>query len=138
MIYDFEKEKREAIDAGSRALSSLREAQKNLGSAKNWGILDMLGGGAASSLVKHTKMNNAKQNMEQAKQDLWRFSRELDDVSMNYDLDIETGDFLSFADWFVDGFFVDWVVQDRINKASDQVDNAIRRVEAILSQLQDY
>ena len=35
MTYDLEKEKREAIDAGSRALRSLRAAQDNLNSAKN-------------------------------------------------------------------------------------------------------
>ena len=32
-------------------------------------------------------------------------------------LNIDTGDFLSFADYFFDGFVVDWVVQDRINNA---------------------
>ncbi len=37
MGYDIEKEKREAIEAGQRALSSLRTAKENLNSAKNWG-----------------------------------------------------------------------------------------------------
>ena len=39
MAYDLEKEKREAVDAGNRALRSLRAAQDNLNSAKNWGAL---------------------------------------------------------------------------------------------------
>lgn len=137
MEFDLEKEKREAIEAGNRALCSLREAQKNLQSAKNWGIWDMLGGGFISTMAKHSKMDRAKQNMEQAKYDLKKFSKELDDVNMNYHLELQTGDFLSFADWFFDGFFVDWMVQDRINQASDQVSNAIYRVENILRQLQD-
>lgn len=136
MEFDLEKEKREAIEAGNRALCSLREAQKNLQSAKNWGIWDMLGGGFISTMAKHSKMDRAKQNMEQAKYDLKKFSKELDDVNMNYHLELQTGDFLSFADWFFDGFFVDWMVQDRINQASDQVSNAIYRVENILGQLQ--
>ena len=42
MAYDLEKEKREAVDAGNRALRSLRAAQDNLNSAKNWGILRQL------------------------------------------------------------------------------------------------
>lgn len=137
MEFDLEKEKREAIEAGNRALCSLREARKNLQSAKNWGIWDMLGGGFISTMAKHSKMDRAKQNMEQAKYDLKKFSKELDDVNMNYHLELQTGDFLSFADWFFDGFFVDWMVQDRINQASDQVSNAIYRVENILRQLQD-
>lgn len=136
MEFDLEKEKREAIEAGNRALCSLREAQKNLQSAKNWGIWDMLGGGFISTMAKHSKMDRAKQNMQQAKYDLKKFSKELDDVNMNYHLELQTGDFLSFADWFFDGFFVDWMVQDRINQASDQVSNAIYRVENILRQLQ--
>lgn len=135
MEFDLEKEKREAIEAGNRALCSLREARKNLQSAKNWGIWDMLGGGFISTMAKHSKMDRAKQNMEQAKYDLKKFSKELDDVNMNYHLELQTGDFLSFADWFFDGFFVDWMVQDRINQASDQVSNAIYRVENILRQL---
>ncbi len=138
MAYDLEKEKREAIDAGNRALRSLRDAQDNLKSAKSWGIWDMFGGGFFSTMVKRSKMDQAKQNMEQAKYDLRNFSRELNDVNMTCHLDIETGDFLSFADWFFDGFVVDWMVQDRIRQASGQVDEAIRRVEAILRQIQSY
>lgn len=89
-------------------------------------------------MAKHSKMDRAKQNMEQARYDLRNFSRELNDVNMACHLDIETGDFLSFADWFFDGFVVDWMVQDRINQASRQVAEAIRRVERILRQLQSY
>ena len=41
MGYDIEKEKREAIEAGRRALNSLRAAKENLNSAKNSGLVDM-------------------------------------------------------------------------------------------------
>ncbi|MFR0953845.1 MAG: hypothetical protein ACLSGK_14050 [Lachnospiraceae bacterium] len=57
---------------------------------------------------------------EQAKHDLRSFSRESNDVNMACNLNIDTGDFLSFADYFFDGFVVDWVVQDRINNAKDR------------------
>ena len=96
----------------------------------------MFGGGFISTMVKHSKMDRAKQDMEQAKYDLRNFSRELNDVNLALHLDLETGDFLSFADWFFDGFVVDWMVQDRINQAGRQVTEAIRRVENILRQLQ--
>lgn len=136
MAYDFEKEKREAADAGNRALRSLKAAQENLDSAKNWGIWDMLGGGFLSTMAKQSKMDRAKENLAKARSDLKNFSRELQDVNMACHLDIETGDFLSFADWFFDGFVVDWIVQDRINQASRQVEEAIHRVEGVLNQLQ--
>ena len=138
MAYDFEKEKREAMEAGNRALHSLREAQTNLDSARNWGLWDMFGGGTITSLIKSSRMHRAKQNMEQAKYDLRSFSKELNDVSMVINLDIETGDFLSFADWFFDNFFVDWMVQDRITKARDQVRDAIWKVENVMRELERY
>ena len=97
----------------------------------------MFAGGLISSLAKHSKMNQARQHMEQAKWDLRNFSEELKDVNMISHLDIETDDFLSFADWFFDGFFVDWMVQDRINTARDQVDEAIQRLKVILRELEN-
>ena len=129
MGYDIEKEKREAIEAGRRALNSLQTAKENLNSAKNWGLVDMFGGGFFTTMLKHSKM-------DQAKYDLRNFSRELNDVNMACNLNIDTGDFLSFADYFFDGFVVDWVVQDRINNAKRQVEEAIRRTESIVNQLQ--
>ena len=51
MAYDFEKEKREAMEAGNRALHSLREAQANLDSARNTGSRDIFGGGTFSRLI---------------------------------------------------------------------------------------
>ena len=53
MRYDIEKEKREAIEAGQRALSSLRTAKENLNSAKNWGLVDMFGGGFFSGQTEY-------------------------------------------------------------------------------------
>ena len=87
-------------------------------------------------MLKHSKINQARQNMEQAKYDLRNFSRELNDVNIACDLNINIGDFLSFADYFFDGFVADWMVQDRINNARYQVEEAIRRTEYIISQLQ--
>ncbi len=136
MPYDIEKEKREAIAAGQRALQSLRCAQNNLNDARGWGVLDMLGGGLLSDMVKYSKMNDAKQYMEQARYDLQNFGRELSDVTAACDLHIETRDFLVFADIFFDGLLADCLMQSRINDARRQVNEAIQRTEQILSQLQ--
>lgn len=130
-----EKEVREAVAAGERALGSLRNAQKCLDSAKNWGIVDIFGGGLVSSLVKHSKMDDAARYMEEAKNDVQRFQRELQDVSVSMDLRMEIGSFLSFADIFFDNPFVDVMVQSRIGEARDQVDEAIARVESLLVDL---
>ena len=135
MAYDFEKERNEAIDAGERALSSLRAAREELRSAGNWGLLDLFGGGVISGLVKHSKMDNAQGYMEQAKRDLQGFSKELQDVNMTHNLNLNVSDFLTFADFFFDGLVADWLVQDRINETRDQVEDAIRQVEDIVRRL---
>lgn len=136
MLYDYEKERREALQAGYRALDSLKRAASDLESARGWGVFDMLGGGLIATLAKRSKMDSAKENMEQARYDLQRFGNELRDIEMSCNLNLQTEDFVSFADWFFDGFFVDWMVQDRINSARESVNDAICRVEAVLHRLE--
>lgn len=129
------KEILEAIDAGERALLSLRLAQDKLSSARNWGIVDLLGGGFFTDLMKHSKMNQAASYVEDAKRDLQIFQRELRDVQGFVDLKVEIGGFLSFADFFFDGFVADYLVQSRIAEAREQIGNAIYRVEYLLKDL---
>ena len=126
---------KEAMDAGERALSSLRNAQEKLNSAGNWGLFDMFGGGLFSTIMKRSKMDDAQQLMEAAKSDLKRFQRELKDVNIPLDLRMEVGSFLSFADFFFDGFVADYLVQSKISEAKEQVSDAIIRVEQILNEL---
>lgn len=135
MIYDMDKEKSEAIDAGYCALQSLNNAKTELNTAKNWGLVDLLGGGLISGLIKYSKMGNAQRYMEQAKYDLSRFGKELNDVNVVCNLNIDVGEFLSFADFFCDGFVADWLVQEKINEAKRQVDTAIWMVQEIINQL---
>ena len=130
MNYDIERQ--EAIVAGERALDSLIEAQNQLRKARNWGIYDILGGGFLSSVIKHSKIDNARSCIERAKYDLDVFNRELRDVSGSINVDI--GGLLTFFD-VMDSFFADLLVQSRISDASRQVEQAIMRVEDILRRL---
>lgn len=136
MTYDIEKEKREAIDAGYRALNSLHAAEAEIRSARNWGLLDVLGGGFIVTMIKRSKMSNAQHYMEQAQYDLKAFSRELHDVQGFLDINLDVGDFLSFADYFFDGMIADWFVQSKIVKAKQQIQSAIERVQRIIAELE--
>lgn len=129
------REMQEAIAAGERALLSLRSAREKLNSAGNWGIFDMFGGGFISTIMKHSNMNEAQDIMENAKSDLLRFQRELKDVNIPLELRMEVGSFLSFADFFFDGFVADYLVQTKISDAKTQVSDAISKVERILDEL---
>ncbi|MEE0418630.1 MAG: hypothetical protein UDG86_01120 [Lachnospiraceae bacterium] len=125
----------EAIVAGQIALNSLAKAREHLSSAKNWGLFDMLGGGFFASMVKHSKLNNAQEEMEMARENLRIFQRELRDIRVPIDFRIDIGSFLTFADYFFDGLVADWMVQSKINDAYGQVEEAIEQVSMILEDL---
>lgn len=121
-----------AIQAGERALASLKEAERQLKSAGNWGLLDLFGGRSFTGLMKHIKLNNAQNILIQAKHDLWEFRNEL---SYLPEVDLEIGVFLTFADFFFDNFLTDAFVQSRIAKARGQVSDAIKETEEVLNEL---
>ena len=62
---DRNTEIREAIDAGNRAMDALDEALGHLKTAHGLGIWDMLGGGFFSTMLKHSKIDQAQQELEQ-------------------------------------------------------------------------
>ena len=126
------EEVREARTAGIRVLNSLRQAQRCLDSARGWGVLDILGGGLITNLVKHSKLSDAQRCVDQARYDLDVFRRELADVNVP---DVQIDGFLSFADFFFDGFLVDFMVQSRINESRARLEDACRRVEDVLRML---
>ena len=63
-MYDHAKEIREARAAGERALDCLYAARDQLSSARNWGVVDLLGGGLISGLMKHSKLENAEAEID--------------------------------------------------------------------------
>lgn len=132
---DYRREIDEAMCAGQEALRCLNQAKDCLNSAGNWGIVDMLGGGMLTTFIKRSKMKDADALVQQARSALKRFQRELMDVDSIPEFHIQTGDFLSFADYFFDGFVADMLVQSKINDARRQVENAIQKVNYIMSQL---
>ena len=134
----FNKEIQEAIQAANHALACLSQADAYLQSAKNWGLFDMLGGGALTTFFKHSKMDDARYEMERAKRALQGFRKELADVEQSLHLSLEIGDFLTFADYFFDGLIADWLVQSKIQDAKAQVENAIIQVRQIREDLLRY
>ena len=125
------REIQEALTAGENALQSLYAASEQLDSARNWGIVDLLGGGFFTDLIKHSKMGKAEEYLSQARYYLQQFQKELRDVAADGTIQLQTGDFLSFADFFFDGVVADYLVQSRINETRRKVAEAIRRVEEL-------
>ena len=96
---DYRREINEALLAGREALRYLNEAADCLNSAGNWGIVDLLGGGLLTTFIKRSKMKDADELVQQARRALKRFQKELTDVENIPEFRIETGDFLTFADY---------------------------------------
>ena len=67
---------------------------------------------------------------------LW-FKDELDDVDELTDIDFGMDDFLSFADFFFDGFLADFMVQGKIADAKSKIESTIRTVVDIREKLID-
>lgn len=129
------KEIREAIDAGSRALSSLQQARAELNSASNFGLADMLGFDLLGGIGKHMKYSRAKECMSEAQMNLQRFEKELMDVNNGLDLNIEMGTFWTVADFLFDGILADIFVQSKISDAKMKVDQATNQVQYMLNRL---
>ena len=89
-------------------------------------------------MIKRSKMEEANRLMKEARVSLLRFQEELKDVNLSFDLNLEVGDFLSFADYFFDGVVADFMVQSKISDATEKVAQTIRRVQQILNKLELY
>ena len=131
------KEVREAIDAGERAHSIAEETLDGLKSAKNWGMVDLIGGGIMSDVIKYDKLKSVKDRTSALQMALRTFRTELADVSSQIEgpLQVEVGEFLHFADYFFDGIFTDWMVYDKIKVSKERAEQTYSQIQGILEQL---
>jgi hypothetical protein len=72
--------------------------------------------------------------METANASITKFNRELKDVNI-INLEIDVTSFEAFADYFIDGFLVDWFIQSKITKNRDMVQKLSIETENIVTQL---
>ena len=130
------KELSEAIRAGKDVLASLEGVLASLESAKNWGTWDMLGGGLISTIVKHDRIDEARDGIHEVQARLSSFERELADVGDRIQLGIYIGEFETFADYFFDSLIFDWAVQSKINQSLERTLNAKEVLTGVLEELQ--
>lgn len=126
------REVEEAHQAGLTAQAGLERARDALNSAEGWGTWDMLGGGLISTMVKHSRIDEAQWELHAIQDALARFRRELADVAGSLEVpSIQIDGFGRFADYFFDNFLVDWMVQSRINEAQASVAAAHSQVTSL-------
>lgn len=129
------REIHEAINAADDALIALRKAEKSLSSAGNWGVLDLLGGGFFSSLMKHGKIDQAQYALDDARFALQRLQAELSDLRHSVNFELDVGGFLRFADYAFDDLVSDVLIQSKISRGKQQIRQAIQDVERFRARL---
>ncbi len=129
------KEIKEAINAGNIASKALKQLTDTLESASGWGQWDMFGGGLLATAAKHSRIDDAKRQVNKVQRLIRVFNKELLDVNVSTNIKINIGSFDTFADYFFDGLISDWIVQSKINDSLNNVYNVSRNLNKTLSTL---
>ena len=136
MAYDRSREVSEAIAAGRRAIEALRSARASLDSAGSWGWFDVFAGGFVTSVIKHSRLRDAREALAVAATELQAFSRETADVRELAQGVVGVSAFDSVIDIAFDNAVMDLIVQSRISDAKGRVDDAIRRTQDAVDRLE--
>lgn len=134
-IKSYQKELQEAMEAGTRALATVGEVQASLNTAKSWSTYDMLGGSLIADVVKHNHMDKAQKLLDELQLQLGRFRTELSDVYIQSNLKVNVDGFERYADIFLDNFFTDWEIYDRIQRSQKEVDAIRERISDVIAKL---
>jgi DNA repair exonuclease SbcCD ATPase subunit len=130
-----QKEIKEAVSAGTRALGSAISILSSLDNAQNWGTYDLVNGGLIAGMAKHSYLDEAQNKVITLQSQLRKFKTELTDITIQADMKVNVDGFLRFADYFYDGLFSDWAVLDRIGQSKSSVHSVKTKIENVLSKL---
>ena len=125
----------QALNLTNQLISELEQAERQLSSARNWGFLDVLGGGLITDLIKHSKLNNAKISMDRVQYLLQELKRVLGGISMPGDYTMNVGGIATFADFFFDSGIVDIYMTAKIMSSLNEVRNLKNRCYELRDRL---
>ena len=125
----------QALILTDQLIAELDQAERQLTSARNWGFLDVLGGGLITDLIKHSKLNNAKSSMDRVNYLLQELRRALGGISMAGDYSMNVGGFETFADFFFDNGIVDVYMTAKIMSRLSEVRNLKNRCYELRARL---
>ena len=125
----------QALILTDQLISELDQAERQLSSARNWGFLDVLGGGFIVDLIKHSKLSNAKSSMDRVNYLLQELKRVLGGISMAGDYSMNVGGFETFADFFFDSGIVDVYMTAKIMSSLNEVRNLKNRCYELRTRL---
>ena len=110
------KELKEAKAAANQVIIKIDAGLNQLESASSWGILDILGGGLFSSLVKRNKIGEANHSLDEISSSLKALNKELSDVNISLPDAIPDRLTDELFDLVFDNIFTDIRVQGEIKE----------------------
>lgn len=110
------KELKEAKEAADLVIGQIDQAIKQLNSASNWGILDILGGDFIPSLIKRTKIGKANDILKDLPKSLESLNKELSDVDISLPSGVPNRLSDELFDTIFDNIFTDFRVQGEIKE----------------------
>jgi len=128
----------EAVRAADTARRALAEVERHLSSASGWSTYDtFFGGGAISSAMKHSRLDEAARAAAHADRCLAVLRTELADVGgMALTAPgLAVDGMTRFVDIWFDNIFTDLAVRDRIDQAKQSVAQSVRVVDEIHQRL---
>ncbi|WP_147614727.1 hypothetical protein [Treponema pectinovorum] len=127
---------RDSLNTVNKLISLVEQAEKQFKSARNWSFLDILGGGTITDLVKHYKLRKAGNIMNEVNYYLQQLSVQLGNINIPADYRMQIGSFLTFADFFFDGIFVDAYMTSKIMKSLEQIRNLLNKLHQAKDSLE--
>lgn len=116
-------------------LPLIDEAEQKFKSARNWGFLDIFGGGLLVDLIKHSKINSAGNIMNDISYLLGQLQNQLQTVRIPTDYKMQTGGFSTFADFLFDGAIFDIYMQSKIMNSIDEIRRLRNRLYSLMDML---
>lgn len=129
------KEIQEAQAVANEVLILLKSVEKELKSARNWGLYDIFGGGFFASWIKFGKVGKAEKRLQKVQIKLEDLQKELGDLQLGLNASIDISSFQRFVDLAFDHMIVDWMTQSKINESLNDVARLTNEVEQIIKTL---
>jgi len=124
-----------AINSADFALQCLYQAQAAMNIGSKVSFWDMLSPKAFPSIMKYSALEEAEQEIRNAKNALQILNCELRDILGNGNMRLEFTKLASVVDMWFDSGFMDCLVHSQIGRVQKRIGKAIKQVEGIRREL---
>lgn len=125
-----------ALDTVYRLIPLVEDAERSFKSARNWSVIDMLGGGFIVDLFKHMSLGNARDKMNEVQFLLEKLQGELNSITIPGDYRMKMNGFLTFGDFFFDGILFDALMASKIFSSLDEIQRLKEKLKIVKNNLE--